>query len=179
MSRKALRIIFGVLAVGGFCESARLYVGSFFEQSIGDFGSIVPLLGISIVLLAGSIQILNFRTLKGRSFFWKLSDISCGKWAPTVSALACLFPVGNLAWICSQGFVGIPTTINGQHVIDEHGTIIQVLSEVEYKTCLSWELRLISAIFLTSFLSIALYWLTAETKYSDGSVERAPQEKEN
>ena len=114
-------------------------------------------LGVGVFALAVPIQVLEFPRLKGRNFFWTWNEPGVPSWVAPCAQLAFLVPIVHFGWFFCQPNAGLPTSENGQFVLDNHG-LKTVLTQVEYLALKQGELRVFSSLLFSCYLTIVLYW---------------------
>ena len=117
----------------------------------------VVILGVGVLVLGVSIQVLEFPRLKGRNFFWNGNERGVPRWVAPCAELSFLIPIVHFGWFFWQPNAGFPTVENGQFVLDNHG-LKTVLTQVEYLVLKRGELRVFASLLFTCYLTIVLYW---------------------
>jgi hypothetical protein len=51
-----------------------------------------------------------------------------------------------------------PEIINGEYVLDSHGTIVGHISESDYRSLKGWELRLFASGWMLAYFAVMMYW---------------------
>lgn len=169
-----IRRILAALAGCGLFASVIAYIGSYIGTTMDSVFRWAILLHIGIFVLLLPMYMLEYSTVKARSFFWKGFSRGMPSWViPTIKLLGVFFAIHFLLFLI-QSHAASPQVVNGQYVLDNHGQIVKVLTQREYFRLKGAELRLFATAWMFFYFVPAAYWWfprNRERLTSDASVE--------
>lgn len=120
-------------------------------------------IGLATLSFLPSLFGQNARSIMG--FMWRNSP----RWLKIAMIALILYVIATLfsaAFILNLG--GTPDHLNGHFVLQNHGTVLRVLSEQEFKTHVAYETRWLSTIPLLAYFSIMVrLYVTKNTHKMD------------
>lgn len=139
-------------AVPGLVAGIYILVASFFGLTMDRLGAEAILLHLGVFVLFIPLVIVErwgkgVNPLRGKPR-WVLQSMQ------TVFLLFAAVFVAFLA----MSHAAFPKIINGEYVLDSHGTIVGHLSEAEYLSLKGWELRLFASGWIVFYYALVIYW---------------------
>jgi hypothetical protein len=153
-----LRRLLAVAAMFGLTASLIIYVISFLGFTMEKLGWWAVVLHVGVLAIFTPLAITENSALKERAFFWTIFGSSKPAWVlrsiQIVGCAALVHFVLFMVWAHSSS----PQILNGQFVLNDHGTIRQVLTGHEYLKRKADELRLFATGWIFFYFSGAMYW---------------------
>jgi hypothetical protein len=154
----AIRRVFAILAACGLAASFSAYVGRFVGMTMDNSFRWVIAVGIGLFILLAPMHATNYATLKNRSFFWKGFSQGMPKWVvPAIKFLGLFFIIHFLLFLI-ESHAASPEIKDGQYVLDNHGQILRMLTQSEYRHLKSAELRLFATGWMFFYFVPLMYW---------------------
>ena len=142
------------LSACGLAATILVYIESFYGPTVGSILNWIILLGIGAFVLHSSIYAVE----RDRLYFSKkfTQDMpTCV--APSIK-LTGLIVLANFAWEAMKSGFALPTVQDGQHVLNNHGRILKVLTQLDYLKLKEGELRIAAALMISFYFPAMMYW---------------------
>jgi hypothetical protein len=153
-----VRRVLAVISSCGLAASTAAYIASYFGSTMDSLWHWALLLHMGIFILVLPMFALEYSSIENNVFFWK--GFKEGRPAWTVSAItaAGLIFFFHFAFFLIQSHAASPQIKNGDYVLDDHGSIIKVLTYGEYLFLKGAELRIFATGWIFFYLVLAMYW---------------------
>jgi hypothetical protein len=151
-----MRKLLAALAACGLILSFVAYMKSLSGTTSNELWWI-PALIIGALALHIPIPFLE-HAWEDRTFFWKGFVRGLPHWAVPCITLFWLVAVAHLVWFFVRSDAAIPIIKDGQYILESHGRIRRVLTQPEYLTLKTGELRALAALMFAVYLQPLLYW---------------------
>ncbi len=170
-----LRSMLAVLSTAGLIAAVSVYLASFAGLTLGPESNtaqwIIGFFAGVAVLCLPMVLVEYDGALSDRKLFWRRFAES----RPKGSILA-LKISGAVALVHSILFAvltrdGSPDVIQGQYVLNQHGTVQRVISEMEYLSLSGWEVRFFASFWSYFYLFVTLYWWFPAVRGKPGPYE--------
>lgn len=127
-------------------------------------------LHIGVFVLWLPICVLDYASMKDRSFFWKGFSQGKPKWViPSIKLLGLFFALHFLLFLI-ETHAASPQINNGQYVLNNHGQILKVITQREYLHLKGAELRLFATGWMSFyFVSLAYWWFPRPARASSNN----------
>ncbi len=155
----AIRKSIAMLVACGLAASIIAYVGSYLGMTMDAFPIWVIAIHMGIVIFWVPMCVLEYGSLKDRSFFWKGFSHGKPKWVvPTIKLLGLLFAVHFLLFLI-ESHAASPQIKDGQYILDNHGQTLRLITQSEYLHLKATELRLFATGWICFYsVSLAYWW---------------------
>jgi hypothetical protein len=115
-------------------------------------------LGVGVIAIQVPMFVLERSSVKDRTFFWKGFARSVPKWGVLCVKIFWLIALAHFIWFFINSHHAVPLIKDGQFILSSRGRIVKVLTEQEYLTLKSEELRGFAALMVGCYLAPMLYW---------------------
>lgn len=153
-----IRRVLAVLAACGLAVSLSAYLGSYVGMMMDNPNRWVIAVGIGPFILLAPMWATNYAALRDRSFFWKGFSQGMPKWVvPAIKLLGLFFIIHFLLFLI-ESHAASPEIKGGQYVLDNHGQILKLLTQSEYRHLKSAELRLFATGWIFFYFVPLMFW---------------------
>ena len=147
-----MRKVVAIAAAPGLLAAIYVFVASFFGLTMDKLGAKAVLLHLGIFALGIPLPIVE-RCGKG-------VDPFRGKPRGALRSIQILFFlfVATFFTFLALSHAASPEIINGDYVLNNHGKIVRYISERDYLSLKSWELRLFASLWMFAYYSLIMRW---------------------
>lgn len=154
----AVRRFLALLAICGLFVSTITYVWSYFGATLDGMPRWAIALHIGVFALLLPMYAVEYPALKRRTFFWKGFARSRPNWVVPSIKLFGLFFIIHFALFLAQSHAASPEIKNGEFVLDDHGTVVRILTKSQYQELKGAELRLFATGWMFFYFVPTVYW---------------------
>ena len=158
------RRFLAVLSLAGLATSIFVYIGSFSGLTLDRMGSWMFILHIGIFVLLLPMYSIEYSGIRNRTFFWDGFRRSKPVWAYYTFQLFGAFFIVHFILFLLVSHGAVPKIVDGKFVLDNHGQITKWLTEAEFLTLKSYELRIFSTGWMSFYSVAATYWWFPRSK---------------
>jgi hypothetical protein len=153
-----LRKLLAGSAALGLIASACIFIWSFFGGTMNDLGPWFVWLGLGVPVLFAPMILLEYATVRNRTFFWKEFGRTRPIWTvPAIKILGVFFFINFGVFLFASHFAS-PEVMNAEYVLSNHGQIIRTLTKTEYSRLKAGELRLFASAWICFYFTLLSYW---------------------
>jgi hypothetical protein len=147
-----MRKVMAIAAVPGIIAGLYIFIASFFGLTMDKLGAKVFLLHLGIGAFFIPLVVVE-RWSKG-------VDPFRGKPRWVIRSMQILFLLFIVVFFTflALSHAASPDIINGEYVLNSHGTIVGHISERDYLLLKGWELRLFASGWILAYYAIMMYW---------------------
>jgi hypothetical protein len=149
-----IRRLLAFLSSRGIAAGIFVYIESFYGATLGSSLNWIVPLGIGAFAIHSSIYAVE----KDRAYFSKEFARDMPSWVAPCLKLTGLIVLAHLVWFAVQGDFALPTVEDGQYVLDSHGRILKILTQMEYLRLKEGELRIVVALMISFYFPAMMYW---------------------
>jgi hypothetical protein len=151
------RLLAGVAALG-LAATACIFFWSFLGGSMDKLGMWFVWLHLGAFLLILSMFAVESRAIRNRTFFWKeFGAVRPGWIVPAIKVLGLIFAINFTVFLVAAHGAS-PAIKDGAYVLNNHGQIIQTLTQMEYARLKGAELRLFASAWVFFYFVVLTYW---------------------
>jgi hypothetical protein len=154
----AIRRSISVVAACGLAASVAAYLGSYIGMTMDGLWFWATGLHIGIFILWVTMCVLEYASMRDRSFFWKAFSQGKPKWVVPAIKLIGLFFAIHFVLFLIESHAASPQIKDGQYILDNHGQILKVITQREYLHLKGAELRLFATGWATFYAVSVAYW---------------------
>lgn len=152
------RRFLAVVAACGFTAAIFVYVGSFRGVAMDGISRWAVGLHIGVFILVLPMYALEYSAVKSRTFFWDVFAQGLPRWVvPSLKLLGLFFFLHFFIFLV-QSHAASPEIKNGEFVLNNHGRIVKVLKESEFRWLKGSELRLFATGWMFFYFVPLMYW---------------------
>lgn len=155
---QTLRRFLSLIALGALVTSLSIYAMSFFGITMEQLGILPFVLHVGIFALMVPMGIIEYPASQERSFYWKGFSVGKPDWVPRVISGLGIFFIVQFALFLFMSHGAAPRIVAGTSVLDDHGHIVKVLTESQYRRLKGYELRPFAALWIFAYSISVLYW---------------------
>ncbi len=146
------------LSACGIAVGIVAYVESLSGTTIEDRSQWMIVLGVGVIAIQIPMLVLGRSSVKSRTFFWKGFARGMPRWVVSFVKLFWLIALAHFIWFFIKSHHAVPLIEDGQFILSSRGRIVKVLTEQEYLTLKSEELRVFAALMVACYLAPMMYW---------------------
>jgi hypothetical protein len=147
-----MRKTIALLAAPGLVAAIYIFIASLFGLTMDKLGVKAVLLHLGIFALAMPLAFVERWGKGGDPFRGK------PRWAVrTMQGFFALFVVVFFSFLILS-HAASPDIVNGEYVLNNHGKIVQYISERDYRFLKGWELRLFASGWMCIYYALIIHW---------------------
>ena len=147
-----MRKVVAIAAAPGLIAGIYIFIASFFGLTMDKLGAKAILLHIGIFVLFIPLVVVERWSKGGDPFRGK------PRWVVrSMQMLFLLFVTVFLAFL-ALSHAASPEIVNGEYVLNSHGTIVGYISRRDYLALKGWELRLFASGWMVFYYALIMYW---------------------
>jgi hypothetical protein len=148
----------GLLSGLAFVACIAIYGASFVGLTLDGLHLWPFAITLGIFALMIPMCVIEYESMAQRTFFWKGFADDKPNWVvPTIKGLGILYLIHFILFL-ALSHAASPDIVNGQFVLDDHGTIKRMLTEREYLRLKGDELRLFATGWISFYSVTTAYW---------------------
>jgi hypothetical protein len=147
-----MRKVIAVVAAPGLVAGIYIFIASFFGLTMDKLGARAILLHLGIFALAIPLFVVDRRSKGVNSFRGK------PRWVVRSTQILGLLCFASFFVFLALSHAASPEIINGEYVLNNHGTIVGHISQRDYLFLKGWELRLFASGWMFAYYSLMMYW---------------------
>lgn len=154
-----MRLVLAIVAGCGLAASIVVYIASFVGLTLNDSSFLYALvLHAGVFALFAPMCWVERRAVADRTFFMKGFAAGKPSWAVPAVQILGTFALINFVLFLILSRACSPEILNGQFILNDHGTIKKVLTEHQYLSLKADELRLFASGWSSFYSATAIYW---------------------
>ena len=162
-----IRRILAVVSACGAGVSLVAYIESYRGTTMEDVFPSAVVIHIGVFMLVLPMFAVEYSAVPHRTFFWKEFAQGMPKSVvPTIKILGLFFVVHFVLFLV-QSHTASPEIKDGQYVLNNHGQIVKVLTQLEYLRLKGAELRLFAAGWIFFYFVPMVYWWFPRSRQPD------------
>jgi hypothetical protein len=153
-----LRRSLSILAACGLVAAVVVYVASFMGTTMDSLFKWAVFLHVGVFVLLLPMHAVEYSSIRNSKFFWDAFSKGLPKWTVRSIQLLGLFFAVHFVLFLVQSHAASPEIKNGEYVLNNHGQIVRVLTESEYRWLKGSELRLFATGWMFFYFVPTMYW---------------------
>jgi hypothetical protein len=146
------------LSACGIAVSIVAYVESLSGTTIGDRSERMIVLGVGVIAIHIPMFVLERSSVKSATLFWKEFARGVPRWGVLCVKSFWLIALMYFVWFYIKSHHAVPLIKDGEFILSSRGRIVKVLTQQEYLTLKSEELRVFAALMFACYLAPMMYW---------------------
>jgi hypothetical protein len=153
-----MRTIYAPLSIAIFGIGVAIYIWSFMAHYVDSIDAYMSILYIGVFLLARPMLRREAPQSYRISFFLKGYAGKAPKGISIVGQLLLITAVIHFGLAVIGSGAGVPSTVDGEYVLEAHGKVIRVLSLFEYRHLQAQNVRAAAAVLAALSFVPMVYW---------------------
>lgn len=146
------------LAMCGLAAGIAWYAGSWFGWTTEDLKFWPLVLVAGIIVSSIMVVAVEAPLFRKRNLFFDAFEDKRPRWASLVVVILSVLFATHFATLLIQCRGGAWEVVNGEYILDSHGRTIGFLTQAQYMSLQSGELRTLATILMCSYFIEATYW---------------------